>query len=48
LRPAATGRQSLPGIAVTTNPANYDVFRSAQLERCEGTGWVLIGNLISD
>jgi branched-chain amino acid transport system substrate-binding protein len=39
---------SLPGIAVTTSPTDYDAFHSARLGRFDGKSWVLIGDLIGD
>jgi ABC-type branched-subunit amino acid transport system substrate-binding protein len=42
------GTLGLPGMSVTTTPDDYRVIKQFQMERFDGTRWVLFGPILSD
>jgi branched-chain amino acid transport system substrate-binding protein len=36
----------LPGITLNTTPEDYSAIKQMQLQRFDGTGWVLIGGIV--
>jgi ABC-type branched-subunit amino acid transport system substrate-binding protein len=42
------GTLGLPGISVTTTPDDYRVIKQFQMQRFDGTRWVLFGPILSD
>jgi branched-chain amino acid transport system substrate-binding protein len=42
------GTLGLPGITITTTPDDYRVIKQFQMQRFDGTRWILFGPIVSD